>query len=93
MPTDRSDILTAYTFDVDHKMRVSVQSTGQHQDVRNIYDNSVHFDMSLMKGKNLDLINKQITVETGNNFGDIHEYIRYATNQTLVVISGYDRGV
>jgi hypothetical protein len=93
MPENRDDILTAYSFCVDHKMRVSVQSTGQHQDVRNIYDNSVHFDLSKMKRKVLDIVNSQITVETGNNFGDIHEFIRSATNQTLVVMSGYDRGV
>lgn len=93
VPTNLTEIQIAFQFAVENNIRVSVQSTGQHQDIRNIYDNAVHFDMSNMKFKSIDYIRSQITVETGNTFGDIHEYIRYFSNETLVVMSGYDRGV
>ena len=61
--------------------------------MRNIYDNSVHLDMSLLKGKSIDLINKTVTVQSGNTWGEILEYVGNQSNKTLLVLTGADKGV
>jgi hypothetical protein len=92
-PTSKDDILKTLEFAKKFYMRISIQSTGQHQDVRNIYDNSVHIDMSNMKGKTIDVVNKKITVETGNTFGELHEYVKKESGEALMILSGSDSGV
>ena len=92
-PSSRDDIVKALEFSKKFNLRISVQSTGQHQDVRNIYDNSVHLDMSNMKGRKIDVANKIITVETGNTFGELHEFVKKESNEALMILSGSDSGV
>lgn len=92
-PTTRDEVLFAFNFAKTFKMRISIQSTGQHQDVRNIYDNSVHLDMSNMKSKSIDLENKTITVESGNTFGELHQFVNTQSNGKLMILSGSDSGV
>ena len=38
-PSNPQDIIEALKFARSHNIRISVMSTGHHQDVRNIYDN------------------------------------------------------
>ncbi len=69
-PSNPQDIIEALKFARNYNMRISVMSTGHHQDVRNIYDNSVHIDMSSMNSKSIDIQNKRLTVGSINNDND-----------------------
>jgi len=92
-PQNSQDIITGLKFANQFNLRVSVQSTGHHQDIRNIYDNSVHIDMSTMNAKSIDIPNRRLTLGPGNNFSQIHKYVSAQTNSKLVALSGADPGV
>lgn len=92
-PLNAQDIITGLKFANQFNLRISVQSTGHHQDVRNIYDNSVHIDMSTMNAKSIDIPNRRLTLGPGNNFSQIHKYVAAQTNRKLVALSGSDPGV
>jgi FAD/FMN-containing dehydrogenase len=64
-----------------------------NQDHRNIYDNSVHLDMSSMNTKTIDLTKKTLTLGTGNNFSLIQEYVGTQSNYQLVALCDADTGV
>ena len=83
-PANAQDIIQALKFAKKYKLRISVQSTGYHQDNRNINDNSIHIDMSSMNSKSIDLTRKTITVGPGNNFSQIQQYVAYKTNKRLI---------
>jgi hypothetical protein len=91
-PSNPQDIIEALKFARNYNIRISVMSTGHHQDVRNIYDNSVHIDMSTMNSKSIDIQNKRLTVGPGNNFSQIHKFVAYETNGTLAAMGGADPG-
>jgi hypothetical protein len=92
-PNNPQDIITSLKFANQFNLRISVQSTGHHQDIRNIYDNSVHIDMSTMNSKSIDIPNRRLTLGPGNNFSQIHKYVSQQTNNALVALSGADPGV
>jgi FAD/FMN-containing dehydrogenase len=92
-PSNNQDVITALKFARDNNIRISVQSTGHHQDHRNIFDNSIHIDMSSMNFKSIDLKGKTITLGTGNNFSQIQAYVAQQSNRQLVVACGADPGV
>jgi len=92
-PKNNQDIINALKFARQFNIRVSVQSTGHHQDHRNIYDNSVHIDMSTMNSKSIDLNRKTLTVGPGNNFSHIEKYVAEQSNRTLVALCGAEPGV
>ena len=64
-PANNQDVINSLKFARLFNIRISVQSTGHHQDHRNIYDNSVHIDMSSMNFKQLNLKDKTLTLGTG----------------------------
>ena len=92
-PANSQDVINALKFARTFNLRLSVQSTGHHQDHRNIYDNGVHIDMSSMTFKRIDLNAKTLTLGTGNNFSQIQAYVAQASNGTLVAACGADPGV
>lgn len=92
-PLKSQDIVEGLKFANQYGLRISVQSTGHHQDVRNIYDNSVHIDMSTMDSKSIDIPNRKLILGPGNNFSQIHKYVSAQTNGKLVALSGADPGV
>ena len=92
-PSSTQDVIAALRFAQKYNIRVSVQSTGHHQDHRNIYDNSVHIDMCTMNAKSIDLTKKTLTLGPGNNFSQIQKYVATQTNQRLVALGGADPGV
>ena len=92
-PSDSSDVVTALRFAQTYNIRVSVQSTGHHQDHRNIYDNSIHLDMSTMNAKSLNLTARTLTLGPGNNFSQIQAFVAEQTGRKLVALSGADPGV
>jgi hypothetical protein len=92
-PTNSNDIIEALKFAKKYNIRTSVQSTGHHQDHRNIYDNSIHIDMSSMNSKSIDLTGKTLTVGPGNNFQQIQSYVASQSGSTLVALCGADPGV
>ena len=92
-PVNSNNVIEALKFAKNHNIRVSVQSTGHHQDHRNIYDNSVHIDMSSMNAKRIDLDKKTLTLGPGNNFSVIQEYVARESNGKLVALGGADKGV
>lgn len=92
-PVNSEDIVLALKFARKYNIRVSVLSTGHHPDHRNIYDNSIHIDMSSMTFKSIDLIGKTLTLGSGNNFSQIHQYVASISNRTLMANSGADPGV
>jgi FAD/FMN-containing dehydrogenase len=92
-PMSAQDVKEALKFARTFKLRISVQSTGHHQDHRNIYDNGVHIDMSSMTHKSIDLKAKTLTLGSGNNFSQIQAFVAQASNSTLVAACGADPGV
>ena len=92
-PKTSQDVINALKFARRFNIRISVQSTGHHQDKRNIYDNSVHIDMSTMNSKSIDLAQQTLTVGPGNNFSQIEKYVAEQSNRTLVALCGGDPGV
>jgi len=92
-PTTNQDVINALKFARQFNIRISVQSTGHHQDKRNIYDNSVHIDMSSMDSKSIDLEKRTLTVGPGNNFTQLEKYVAEQSNRTLVAVCGGDKGV
>lgn len=92
-PINSNDVIESLKFAKKYNIRLSVQSTGHHQDHRNIYDNSVHIDMSSMNAKTIDLTKKTLTLGTGNNFSVIQEYVGTQSNYQLVALCGADKGV
>ncbi|RNA01828.1 FAD-linked oxidoreductase -like [Brachionus plicatilis] len=92
-PSTNNDIIEALKFAKKFNLRLSVQSTGHHQDNRNILDNSVHIDMSSMNQKSIDLEQKTVTLGPGNNFTQIYKFVEEQSNKSLVVVSGADPGV
>lgn len=87
------DAIKAFKFAKKHNLRVSVQSTGHHQDIRNIADNSLLIDMQKMKKLEVDVPNKKVTLQTGNVYGEIHEKVSIESQHSLVVMSGADASV
>jgi FAD/FMN-containing dehydrogenase len=92
-PKNPNDVITALKFAKQHNIRLSVQSTGHHQDTRNIFDNSIHLDMSSMNSKSIDLAKRTLTLGPGNNFTQIHTFVAMQSNRTLVAAGGADPGV
>ena len=92
-PSNALDVIEALRFALEHSIKLSVQSTGHHQDFRNIADNSIHLDMSTMNAKSIDIQKRTLTVGPGNNWQQIHSFVKSKTNSTLVAISGADPGV
>ena len=92
-PLNSDDILAALKFAKAYNIRLSVQSTGHHQDHRNIYDNSIHIDMSTMDSKSIDLEKKTLTVGPGNTFREIQTFVAIQTNKKLVALGGADPSV
>lgn len=92
-PITNNDIIESLKFAKKFNLRLSVQSTGHHQDHRNIFDNSVHIDMSLMNHKSIDLNTKTVSLGPGNNFTQIHKFVQDKSNKSLIVVSGADPGV
>ncbi|CAF0723005.1 unnamed protein product [Brachionus calyciflorus] len=92
-PITNNDIIEALKFSKKFNLRISVQSTGHHQDHRNILDNSVHIDMSSMNHKRINLQDKTVTLGPGNNFTQILKFVEEQSNKSLVVASGADPGV
>ncbi len=92
-PKTTQDVIEAMKFAKKYIIRISVQSTGHHQDHRNIYDNSIHIDMSTMNSKSIDLTKLTLTVGPGNNFSQIQKYVANQTNKKYVVLCGADPGV
>ena len=92
-PTSASDVIEALKFAQLYNIRISVSSTGHHQGVRNLVDNSVHIDMSNMKSKSIDLEKKTLTLEPGNRFSDIRPWVSARSNNRLVALGGADPGV
>ena len=64
-PINSLDIIEGLKFAKKFNIRLSIQSTGHHLDHRNIYDNSVHIDMSTMNSKAIDLDKKTLTLGPG----------------------------
>ncbi len=87
-PTSTDDIKSAFNFAKKYNIRISVQSTGHHQDLRNINDNSIHINFKNMKNKEIDINNKTITASTGNTFKDLHYYIKDKTDGKLILLGG-----
>jgi FAD/FMN-containing dehydrogenase len=92
-PISSNDVIEALKFALTHNIKLSVQSTGHHQDYRNIADNSVHLDMSTMNAKSIDKEKRTLTVGPGNNWRQIHSFVQSQTNSTLIAMSGADPGV
>ena len=92
-PLSSQDVIWALQFAKYYNIRISVQSTGHHQDHRNIYDNSIHFDMSSLNFKRIDLNKNTLTLGPGNNFSQIQKYVASQSNKTLVTLCGADPGV
>lgn len=92
-PKNANDIIESLKFAKNYNIRVSVQSTGHHQDHRNIFDNSVHLDMSLMNSKSINITEKTITLGPGNNFSQISDYILQQTGGNQIILTGNDPGV
>eukprot|EP00750_Incisomonas_marina_P029246 INCI7080.4.p1 GENE.INCI7080.4~~INCI7080.4.p1 ORF type:complete len:544 (-),score=84.51 INCI7080.4:795-2426(-) len=95
-PANVADVQAAVIFARDHGMRLSVSSTGHHQDVRNVADNSFHLDMHALSSIEIDVPNKLATVGTGAVFGSIARAAGAASATTttpLVVASGSDSSV
>lgn len=91
-PTEISHIKDAINFARSKKLKISIQSTGSHPDIRNIQDNSVHIVMSKMKSASYDAILKTITIGTGMTFGEIHTFVAQQTDSTLIALSPLDNG-
>ena len=85
-PTSTQDVIEALKFALKYNIRTSVQSTGHHQDHRNIYDNSIHIDMSSMNQKSIDLTKRTLTLGPGNNFSQIQAYVSQQTNKKACFI-------
>jgi len=92
-PESTEDVTHALAFAQLYGMRVSVSSTGHHQDVRNLVDNGLHIDMSRFTSVEVDVANKLAKVGTGAYFGIIVAAIAEASDDTLVVASGTDASV
>jgi FAD/FMN-containing dehydrogenase len=92
-PKNANDVIESLRFAKNYNIRVSVLSTGHHQDHRNIFDNSVHLDMSSMTSKSINLAEKTLTLGPGNNFSQISDYILKQTGGNLVVLTGNEPGV
>lgn len=83
----REDIVQTLSFSRQYNIRIAVQSTGNHQDIRNTADNSILIDMRLMNHKEIDLKKKKITVGPGQHFKAIHNFIANKSRNTLVAVS------
>eukprot|EP01100_Stratorugosa_tubuloviscum_P011945 TRINITY_DN544_c0_g2_i1.p1 TRINITY_DN544_c0_g2~~TRINITY_DN544_c0_g2_i1.p1 ORF type:complete len:555 (+),score=241.79 TRINITY_DN544_c0_g2_i1:91-1755(+) len=92
-PLNADDIIKVIEFARFHILRISVKSTGHHQDIRNSADDAIQLDMSLINHKLIDLNEKTITVGPGQPFADIHTFINQQSNATLVALSGAEPGV
>jgi len=88
VPENVSDIKEGVKFAKDHKMRISVSSTGHHQDMRNIADNTFHFDMRKFTDLDIDVDDKYLETGTGNNFDVLFPALKTASNGTLTMVSG-----
>lgn len=92
-PKSTNDIIVALKFAQQYGIRVSVQSTGHHQDHRNIYDNSVLIDMSTMNSLSYNSAQKTLTTGPGNTFATIQTYLATQTSKTYVALGGADPSV
>lgn len=92
-PKNTDDVIEAMKFAKNYGMMISVASTGHHQDVRNLYDNSVHLDMSQLNFISINLVQKTLTLGPGNRFSRIHPYVATQSNNKLVALGGADPGV
>jgi len=91
--THEDDIVTALEFARKHELRITIRSTGHHQDARNTADQSLMLDMSGMNQKSIDIAGKTLTVGPGNCWSDIFKYLKQQSEGKLVVVSGSEPGV
>ena len=70
-PLDDRDIAASLHFARNHTIRVSVMSTGFHQDVRNSVDQSLLIDLSGFRSLAVDEAARSFTVGPGLPFADI----------------------
>jgi len=87
------DINTTLTFAKKHVLRLSIRSTGHHQDIRNTADNCILLDMRKFNQKKIDKDSKVITVGPGQTWAEIQEYIDNESGGTLVAGSGAEPSV
>jgi FAD/FMN-containing dehydrogenase len=92
-PKNSNDIIVALKFAQEYNIRVSLQSTGHHQDHRNIQDNSILIDMSLMNSLSYDSAKKTLTSGPGNTFATIQTFVASQTNKQYVALGGADPSV
>jgi hypothetical protein len=92
-PKDSSEIITAIDFARNYNLKISVQSTGRHPDVRNIQDNSVHIVLKKFKNAFINRADKTLKIGTGLNFGEIHDLVNKETNGTLFALCPMDNGM
>ena len=92
-PLNSNDIIVALKFAKQYSIRVSVQSTGHHQDHRNIQDNSILIDMSTMNSLSYNSAQKTLTTSPGNTFATIQTYVSTQTNKAYVALGGADPSV
>eukprot|EP01064_Diplonema_japonicum_P009262 TRINITY_DN16730_c0_g1_i1.p1 TRINITY_DN16730_c0_g1~~TRINITY_DN16730_c0_g1_i1.p1 ORF type:complete len:530 (+),score=127.96 TRINITY_DN16730_c0_g1_i1:46-1635(+) len=89
-PNTVSEVRCLMRFARRHRMRVSVISTGHHTDMRSTADNSLMIYMKNMKDMSIDHNAKELTVGPGNNFQDVHAFVKAQTNSTFVQLTGAD---
>lgn len=92
-PASVQDIQAGLAFARQYNIRISVISTGHHQDVRNSVDASIQFDMGNFNQKQFNAQEKTLTMGPGNNFYDLGTYLRVASNSTYVLATGAEGGV
>ncbi|KAJ3206177.1 hypothetical protein HDU67_008349 [Dinochytrium kinnereticum] len=92
-PKSPEDISTSLKFAHTHLLRVSVLSTGFHQDMRNTADDSVHINMATFNHRRVDLTAQTLTVGPAQPFIDMLDFVAEATGKKLVALSGSEPGV
>ncbi|KRX05609.1 FAD-binding, type 2 [Pseudocohnilembus persalinus] len=85
---NEQDVVKALQFARQHEIRVSVSSTGFHQDNRNVVDNGVHISLAKMKQIDIDLQNERVVVQTGNRVNEVIAYLGQNTNNQYVIPVG-----
>ena len=89
------DVVLSLQLARSHNIRVSVISTGHEYDGRNSGNSTLQLSFRAMKRKSLvDLGGGEsaIRVETGNTWGDVHEFL-FVNKRDKIAIGGADRTV